>query len=352
MWVSRSGIPRSTHNNREEILPLGYFLERENMESFKITSKEMWLQMLNVSEEELNTNIACRALVYSKYYKPKSIGSRAIYRINKKSTLYNIQCRIKRYFFCNIFLPECVYGFRENCSYIDFLVPHVSSKNKFYLRLDIKDFFDSISADYIRSFFQYYIDDKISDEERKFIVNSIIDVTTLNGKFIQGAVTSPSISNFAFREIDNRILRYCRKLNVCYTRYADDMLFSSDNNYLNSKHFIIAIQAIINDFGFNLNYAKTLKYKNEISLNGYVVGSDIRLSRKKLHKINELIFQLSRSDFDGFESNVEKYHIKNQLAGYRSFLIQVNRHVVDLPYRRHLEEIILTIEKLIIKHFA
>lgn len=69
------------------------------MESFKISSKEMWLQMLNVSEEELKTNIDCKALFYSKYYKSKSIGSRAIYRINKNSVLYNIQGRMKRYFF-------------------------------------------------------------------------------------------------------------------------------------------------------------------------------------------------------------------------------------------------------------
>ncbi|MBD5103238.1 MAG: RNA-directed DNA polymerase [Ruminococcaceae bacterium] len=322
------------------------------MDSFKILNKETWLQTLNISEEELMKVAELKSLFYKKYRKEKPSGYRTIYIINKDSVLYSLQSKIQKKIFRNIFLPECVYGFRENCSYIDFLTPHISSKNKFYLRLDIKDFFESISVEYIKDFFQYYIDDKISNEEKTFIVNSIIDVTTLNGKFIQGAVTSPSISNFAFREIDIRILSYCRKLNVRYTRYADDMLFSSENNYLNSKHFIIAIQAIINDLGYTLNHAKTLKYKNEISLNGYVIGADIRLSRRKLHKINELIFQLSKSDFYGFENNIEKYHIKNQLAGYRSFLIQVNRHVVDLPYRRHLEERILTIEKLIIKHFT
>ena len=322
------------------------------MDSFKILNKETWLQTLNISEEELMKVAELKSLFYKKYRKKKPNGYRTIYIINKDSVLYSLQSKIQKKIFRNIFLPEYVYGFRENCSYIDFLTPHISPKKIFYLRLDIKDFFESISVEYIKNFFQYYIDDKISSEEKNFIVNSIIDITTLNGKFIQGAVTSPSISNFAFREIDIRILRYCRKLNVCYTRYADDMLFSSENNYLNSKHFMITIRSIIDEFGYALNYAKTLKFKNEISLNGYVIGDDIRLSRKKLYKINELIFQLSKSDLDDFKSNAEKYHIKNQLAGYRSLLIQVNRYVVDLSYRRHLEERILTIEKLIIKHFA
>lgn len=322
------------------------------MESFKITNKEEWLQTLNISEKELLRVIEHKSLFYKQYNKAKANGYRTIYCIDKNSALYALQSRIQKCFFCNIFLPECVYGFREKRSYIDFLTFHVSPEGKFYLRLDIKDFFESISVKYIKSFFKYYIDDKMDDEEKAFIIDSIINITTLNNKFIQGAVTSPSISNFAFRKIDIRISRYCKELNVCYTRYADDMLFSSTNKYMHSKHFIIAIQSIVNEFGFALNYAKTLKYKNEISLNGYVIGTDIRLSRKKFHKINELIFQLNNSNFHGLKNNIEKYHVKNQLAGHRSLLIQLKRCVNDSDYRKRLQSKISIIEGIMIKQFT
>lgn len=322
------------------------------MDNFKIQNKESFLQMLNISEKELETVIDNKDKSYSIYQKAKSNGYRTIYCINSADRLYILQKRLQKLFFCNIFLPECVYGFRPNYSYIDFLIPHISNNtNQHYLRLDIKDFFDSISIEYVKNFFKYYIDDNTKDEDVKFIIDSIIKITTLNNKFVQGAVTSPPISNFAFRQIDIRISKYCKKLNICYSRYADDMLFSSTNKYIHSKHFIIAIEAIINDFNFLLNYSKTLKYDKAISLNGYVIEKDIRLSRKKMNYINKLLFDLSQSNFNGFDNNSQKYHVKNQLSGYRSLFIQMYRYVSDDYYKKFLKNKISTIENLIIKHF-
>ena len=93
-------------------------------------------------------------------------------------------------------------------------------------------------------------------------------ITTLNNHAIQGAITSPAISNIIFRSLDIRIEKYCEKIGVHYTRYADDMLFSSESSYIHSYKFTNAIQAIISDKGFYLNRKKTLKCENEISLNG------------------------------------------------------------------------------------
>jgi hypothetical protein len=45
-----------------------------------------------------------------------------------------------------------------------------------------------------------------------------------------GFSTSPIISNISFRKIDILIQKLCVKLNITYTRYADDMLFSSPRN--------------------------------------------------------------------------------------------------------------------------
>ncbi len=356
---SRSGIQRGTHIVPRRLLLLGTFLKGCFMDGFRILNKESWLKMLNISENELKVILDNKNTAYNIIKKPKKGGYRTIYCINNESQLYILQNRIQKHFFCNIYLPECVYGFRAHYSYLDFLIPHISNNSdRCFLRLDIKDFFDSISIENIKSFIKYYIDEhqNLNDESQKtndidYILDSFIDLTTLNGKFIQGAVTSPAISNFSFRQLDIRILKYCQKLNICYTRYADDMLFSSESGYLHSKHFVNAIKAMLNDYGFSLNLNKTLKYRSEISLNGYVVGNDIRLSRNKMNKINELIFRLSNLNFGGFSSDHEKYHIKNQLAGYRSLLIQISRYVHDTKIKKKLSCKIQTIQELIIKHF-
>ncbi|MDA4629511.1 reverse transcriptase domain-containing protein, partial [Enterobacter hormaechei] len=41
-----------------------------------------------------------------------------------------------------------------------------------------------------------------------------------------GAPSSPIISNFCMYEFDNRIHTACNKLEITYTRYADDLTFS------------------------------------------------------------------------------------------------------------------------------
>ena len=43
----------------------------------------------------------------------------------------------------------------------------------------------------------------------------------------QGACTSPALANQVARRLDRRLAGLARKLNLVYTRYADDLTFSS-----------------------------------------------------------------------------------------------------------------------------
>lgn len=128
------------------------------------------------------------------------------------------------------------------------------------------------------------------------------------------------------------------------------MLFSSESSYIHSYKFTNAIQSIISDKGFYLNRKKTLKYENEISLNGYVVGTNIRLSRKKYKSINKIIYTLTTSSFTGFKNNYHQYITRNKLAGYRSFLIQYSRYIQDENLNKKIQKKIETIQTLILKY--
>ncbi len=321
------------------------------MNSFKIESKESFLKILALQEDAVLETINHKDDGYIKRSFSKKSGVRDIYEIRSANHIYHLQRNINLEIFNNIYFPECVYGFRKHKSYFDFLVPHISNnKNRYYLRLDISDFFDSINVDDISEALRYYVSDDISSEEQEYIVQLIVDITTLNDKAVQGAITSPAISNLVFRSLDIRIEKYCEKLGVKYTRYADDMLFSSNISYVHNYRFTNAIQAIIKDKGFKLNRSKSLKFKNEISLNGYVVGTGIRLSRKKYSSINKIIFKLSDSSFRSFSNKQEQYECRNKLAGYRSYLIQASRYIHDDLKKDQIEKKIKTIEELILKY--
>ena len=74
-----------------------------------------------------------------------------------------------------------------------------------------------------------------------------------------GYVTSPKLSDFYLYNIDNIIEEISRKYNVCYTRYADDILISSNNKEKNNEVFL-KLQLELNGKKLILNKKKT-KFK-------------------------------------------------------------------------------------------
>ncbi|MCY8826132.1 reverse transcriptase family protein [Bacillus atrophaeus] len=303
---------------------------------------------------------------------PKKGGLRYLNCIEKETPLYEYQTSLKNKFLKNIPISENAYGFVKGRSYYDFLVPHIrGNKERYFLRIDIKDFFDSITADILEETFKYYFktDAKTSNE----MVELIIDIISLNDVLPQGAVTSPVVSNIVFRQLDIRIQKYCDKLKVVYTRYADDLLFSSVNDRIHEPFFIKMISKILKTLNLNINFSKIKKSKEEISLNGFVVGQNIRISRKKKRDINRVIFiykdkepkttseLLTLLNSQNFTSRARKNNeyfsskisLLNYLSGYRSFLISwLPRSKQSVNYKsmksfiKNLEELILNIINL------
>ncbi|MFW5891582.1 MAG: reverse transcriptase family protein [bacterium] len=313
------------------------------MDFIKIYSEQYFFNKIleGTDKEKLLEVISNKENYYEKNEIPKNNGKRIIYSIDNKSQLYKIQKYLVKYFLSKIPIADHVYGFVKDYSYKDFLLRHIYDKNdkiNYYLRLDIQDFFGSINSDLIKETLDYYIKVNGTENENS-IIEIINDIVTLENNLPQGAVTSPVVSNIVFRQLDIRLQKYCRKLDIKYSRYADDLLFSSTNSYLDTNNFLKKVSYIIKDKDFRLNYSKTIKDEDEISLNGFVVGNDIRLSRKRKKDISKILFlygnkpdnqsfvnYLNKHEFlyrDKFGPNYffDKDDLMNYLAGYRSFLI-------------------------------
>ncbi len=275
---------------------------------------------------------------YKEIAVPKNGGIRTIQCIDKENQLYKIQRNLVDNFLSKIHLPDNICGFVKRKSYRDFLIPHAWENNnkRFYLRLDISDFFGSINSAKIHNSLNDLID--IEEDKKNKILNMISEICTLNDVLPQGAVTSPVLSNIVFKRLDIRIRNYCRKLDVIYTRYADDLLFSTTKERSLGGFFVKKIIGILKTSGFILNRKKVKRGISEISLNGFIVGQNVRISRKKksditaffylfiyggrpktikdlIERLNSYKFQYRRSLF------VSKNDMINYLAGYRSFLI-------------------------------
>lgn len=90
------------------------------------------------------------------------------------------------------------------------------------LNLDIEDFFHAVLADRVAWVF---LSKPFSFDEE--LANLLMRLCTYNGRLPMGAPTSPILSNFATRLLDTDLEALARSRQWIYSRYADDMSFSS-----------------------------------------------------------------------------------------------------------------------------
>ncbi|MGN7312682.1 reverse transcriptase family protein [Alkalicoccobacillus gibsonii] len=324
-----------------------------------------------MNEEDLKTNLLNKTSYYHTFDIEKKGGVRQISALRKGNNLYNLQHNLANKFLNTIPLPDNVCGFVKGKSYKDFLKPHVRSvsKERFFLRLDIKNFFNSIDTSIIDNALKEYITINDKDENSR-VLEDIVNIVTLNNVLPQGGVTSPVISNIIFRRLDLRIRKYCSNFDITYTRYADDMLFSSRYEKNLNPFFIKKIYYILKSRKFELNSTKIKRTKNIISLNGFVVDTEIRISRSKKKDINNFIFLFNQGGkpknisilierlfgqkaSDEADLIYKKELILNKLSGYRSLFIdwlpEDSDSIQGIQRRKYIEKIentIISIENL------
>lgn len=295
------------------------------------------------------------------------------YKITDKY-INNIHDWLNNYFQLNIPLNSAVTAFRKDLSYLNFFEPHKNSYH--FLRLDIKSFFHSISIEDIKIIFlNYFENDYIDENKKQLLIDSFINIISYripsksNNEFFRnklilpiGFKTSPIISNIIFRKLDIQIQNFCSMRNITYTRYADDMLFSSNEKmtYIHSDNFTNEIKILLSQMNFKLNKRKTLKSKHTLSLNGYTIQystfikgaqniindkefilNEFRLSNKKINIIKKLIHLCHKKlkpiyilkklfnyklPYNVPSNKIDEYSLEqllNKITGYRSYLLSM-----------------------------
>lgn len=123
------------------------------------------------------------------------------------------------------FLPHnAAHGFTKKRNCKTSLQVHQAAKSRWFLKLDIKDFFPNTSfGNILTAMRDVYPFSEMSDD----LKGQIATLCTRNGETPQGAPTSPMITNMVMVANDVAITKYCKENNLIYTRYADDILISS-----------------------------------------------------------------------------------------------------------------------------
>jgi len=188
---------------------------------------------------------------------------------------------------------EVVFSYRKGANTVQAVKAH--SGNKFFFSTDIAKFFGSIDQHTILKTIQSNFEViPVSDMDE--MVEWVTDLVTFNGTLPLGFSTSPLISNAVLFDLDREILNLSKKKSLIYTRYADDIIISSNTleNISNLEEEIETVLTQLYGNKFELNRSKT-KYThlgNKISILGVSILPDgsISVERKFKKKIEYLLF--------------------------------------------------------------
>ena len=202
---------------------------------------------------------------------------------------------------------------------------------KWILKMDIKDFYASVQYEFTRQVVK-----NICKKIKLADINYYLNVTTLNDKLPVGAPTSAHIANACFSPVDKRIRTYCRTHDVNYSRYMDDLIFSSDDKFsLNMAEKFV--KNVLEVFSYKLNEKKT-KYisdnKQQNVLGLVVNGKQARLPKKLRKRLRAMLHGYMVYKTSGATPVDFKYRTWSEteiarLKGYLAYTKQADNETFD-----------------------
>ena len=151
---------------------------------------------------------------------------------------------------CKILCHNAVHSFVKNRNCKTALERHQRSGAHWFLKVDIKDFFDNCDRTRLEGVIRKIHPLSILPVT---VIRDILDICYLDGKLPQGAPTSPMLSNLYMQEFDYTLTSELRT--YTYTRYADDILISSTKEF-DYRHIVQVVQLWLPP-GLNIKPDKT-----------------------------------------------------------------------------------------------
>lgn len=246
-----------------------------------------------------------------KEIKKKNGGTRIIYAPNNQLKL--IQKRIAE-ILNELYAPKFItHGYTKGRSIVSNATVH---KNKTcVLNIDLKDFFDTIHIGRVIGLFKSKPFCFNAD-----IANKLAYLVCYKRRLPQGAPTSPIISNFICRRLDNDLIKLTSKYKIVCTRYCDDITISTDFNSLppgiltcQDNHYFIGaeLESVIRGNDFLLNYDKLrcqLK-RNRQTVTGLVVNKKVNIQKSKYRHFRAIMHSVEKN---GLKETAERNEFFNK----------------------------------------
>jgi len=237
------------------------------------------------------------------------------------------------------------HGFVRARSIRTFAAPHVG--RHILLRVDMQDFFPSISATRVQAMFRTAgYPESVADLLGGICTNAVpravwreaptaaepAELREARALYTrphlpQGACTSPALANICAWRLDCRLAGLAETCGATYTRYADDLAFSGDAAFERGiGRFASYVAVIAREEGFAVNHRKTriMRQGARQHLAGLVANQRLNVPRAEFDLLKAILTNCARF---GPESQNRKQHprFRAHLEGRVAFLESINR---------------------------
>lgn len=273
------------------------FSEEELKQRFyQLKTRKDVADLLQVSDYQLRYHIYINPLdkAYTKFEIPKKSGGNRIIT-TPSSSLKILQFKLNQVF-KSIYKPKfSTHGFAVGKSILTNAQKHL--KQRYILNLDLENFFPSINFGRVRGLLMakpYNCNPKVA--------TVLAQLCCYDNQLPQGSPSSPILSNMICAKLDSQLQRLAKKHRCIYTRYADDITFSTFRykfpqslfyHSTESNEFALggSINQIIEENGFKVNLSKVRlqsKYGHQ-EVTGITVNEKLNVNRKYIRNIRAVL---------------------------------------------------------------
>jgi len=247
---------------------------------------------------------------YKTFEIPKNLGGTRT--ISAPVTTLKIIQRKLNQVLQSIYKPRnAVHSYIHNRSILTNVSKH--SPNVLIFNVDLKDFFPSIHLGRVIGLFSYF-------NREPDVATTLAQICCFNRALPQGAPTSPIISNMICAKMDKKLSQLARKYDCNYTRYADDITFSTEDSFptaivkFNTDGQLEVgdeLGEIISANSFEINRDKvTLRNKDRRQIvTGLVINEFPNVRREYVRKIRAMLHAWEKFGLEAAETEfLSRYH--------------------------------------------
>lgn len=259
-------------------------------------------------------------------------------------------------------LGSLSHGFKAGHSIVTNAEGH--RKRLYVFNVDINGFFDSIHVGRVRGFLISNKDFSLNTK----VATILAQIMCHDNKLPQGSPTSPVASNLIGHLIDIRMVQLAKKLGCTYSRYADDITFSTNKSVfpeeiayrIDDSHTWVpgdSLLKIIHKSGFGLNHEKTrMQYARvQQTVTGLVVNKTVNAPAEFRREVRAMTHKLFLDGgyyvHDKTKQKIELDHKRlDTLEGMYSYIYMIDsfnrKKIVDNSGRRAEEFPLSALERL------